>query len=128
MAKRIQDGERAAGKPDFQGFVFEGKASESLTCNAVEWIYSYGGGTIIDSDKKMTINNPNAIKALETAKRWVGTISPTGCHDLRRRRRGEIWQVGNAAFMRNWPCTYSLGADLRSSDFREIRCDGLAEG
>jgi trehalose/maltose transport system substrate-binding protein len=41
MAKRIQDGERAAGRPDFQGFVFEGKASESLTCNALEWIYSY---------------------------------------------------------------------------------------
>ena len=52
MAKKIQDGERAAGNPDFQGFVFEGKASESLTCNAVEWIYSYGGGTVIDPDKK----------------------------------------------------------------------------
>src|SRR5215471_9996546 len=26
MAKKIQDSERAAGKPDFQGFVFEGKA------------------------------------------------------------------------------------------------------
>jgi len=70
MAKKIQDGERAAGKPDFQGFVFEGKASESVTCNAVEWIYSYGGGTVIDPDKNVTINNPNAIKALETAKSW----------------------------------------------------------
>jgi trehalose/maltose transport system substrate-binding protein len=42
MAKKIEDVERAAGKPDFQGFVFEGKA-ESLTCNALEWIYGYGG-------------------------------------------------------------------------------------
>jgi len=41
-AKKIQDGERAAGKPDFQGFVFEGRASESVTSNALEWIYSYG--------------------------------------------------------------------------------------
>ena len=38
MAKKIQDGERKAGKPDFQGFVFEGKASESVTCNALEWV------------------------------------------------------------------------------------------
>lgn len=68
MANKIQDGERQAGKSDFQAFVFEGKASESVTCNAVEWIYSYGGGTVIDSDRKVTINNPNAIKAFETAK------------------------------------------------------------
>ena len=45
MAKKIQDGERAAGKADFHGFVFEGKASESVTCNALEWIYSFNGGT-----------------------------------------------------------------------------------
>ncbi|HYY29248.1 MAG TPA: extracellular solute-binding protein [Chthoniobacterales bacterium] len=55
MAKKIQDGERAAGKPDFQGFVFEGKASESVNCNALEWIYSYGGGSVIEPDKKVTI-------------------------------------------------------------------------
>src|SRR6201997_2944187 len=78
MAKKIRDGERAAGNLDFQGFVFEGKASESVTCNALEWIYSYGGGTVVDPDKKVTINNPNAIKALETAHSWIGTISPVG--------------------------------------------------
>jgi trehalose/maltose transport system substrate-binding protein len=76
MAKKIQNGERKAGNPDFQGFVFEGKASESVTCNAIEWIYSYGGGTIVEPNKKITINNPHAIKALKTAKSWVGTISP----------------------------------------------------
>ena len=86
MAKKIQDGERKDGKADFQGFVFQGKASESVTCNAIEWIYSFGGGIIVEPDKKVTINNPNAIKALETAKSWVGTISPSGCHHLRRRR------------------------------------------
>src|SRR5262245_48099235 len=40
MAKKIQDGERKDGKKDFQGFVFQGKASESVTCDALEWIYS----------------------------------------------------------------------------------------
>ncbi len=69
MAKKIQEEEREAGKPDFQGFVFQGKASESVTCNAIEWIYSFDGGTIIEPDKKVTINNPNAIKALETGER-----------------------------------------------------------
>jgi trehalose/maltose transport system substrate-binding protein len=114
MAKKIQDGERAGGNPDFQGFVFQGKASESLTCDAVEWIYSYGGGRVIDPDKKVTINNPNAIQALETAKSWVGTISPTDVTTYGEEESRRIWQAGNAAFMRNWPYAYSLGADLKS--------------
>jgi trehalose/maltose transport system substrate-binding protein len=114
MAKKIQDGERKAGKPDFQGFVFQGKASESVTCNAIEWVYSYGGGTIVEPDKKVTINNPHAIKALDTAKSWVGTISPLGVTTYGEEEARNIWQAGNAAFMRNWPYAYSLGQDPKS--------------
>jgi trehalose/maltose transport system substrate-binding protein len=114
MAKKIQDGERKDGKSDFQGFVFEGKASESVTCNAVEWIYSYGGGSVIDADKKVTINNPNAIKALDTAKTWVGSISPAGVTTYGEEEARNIWQGGNAAFMRNWPYAYALAQDPKS--------------
>jgi trehalose/maltose transport system substrate-binding protein len=114
MAKKIQDGERKGGKPDFQGFVFEGKASESVTCNAIEWVYSYGGGTIVEPDKKVTINNPKAIKALETAKSWVGTISPLGVTTYSEEDARNVWQAGNAAFMRNWPYAYALGSDPKS--------------
>lgn len=114
MAKKIQDGERQAGKADFQGFVFEGKASESVTCNAIEWIYSFDGGVIVEPDKKVTINNPNAIKALETAKGWVGTISPKGVTTYGEEEARNVWQAGNAAFMRNWPYAYALGHDPKS--------------
>ncbi|HEY5706024.1 MAG TPA: ABC transporter substrate-binding protein [Terrimicrobiaceae bacterium] len=114
MAKKIQDGERAAGKPDFHGFMFQGKASESVTCNALEWIYSYGGGTIVDPDKKITINNPEAIKAIEMAKSWVGTISPKGVTTYGEEESRNIWQAGNSAFMRNWPYAYALGQDAKS--------------
>jgi trehalose/maltose transport system substrate-binding protein len=114
MAKKIQDGERKAGKPDFQGFVFQGKASESVTCNALEWVYSFGGGVIVEPDKKVTINNPKAIKALETARSWVGTISPLGVTTYGEEDARNIWQAGNAAFMRNWPYAYALGSDPKS--------------
>ena len=114
MAKKIQEGERASGNPEFQGFVFQGKPSESLTCNVVEWIYSYGGGTVIDPHKKVTINNPDAVKALETAKSWVGTIAPKNVTTYGEEEARNIWQSGNAAFMRNWPYAYSLSADPKS--------------
>jgi len=114
LAKKIQEGERAAGMGDFHGFVFQGKASESVTCNALEWIYSFNGGTIVEPDKKVSINNPNAIKALETAKGWVGTISPKGVTTYGEEEARNVWQAGNAAFMRNWPYAYALGNDPKS--------------
>jgi len=114
MAKKIQDGERQAGKPDFHGFVFEGKASESITCSAIEWIYSYGGGTIIDPDGKVTINNPNAIKALDTARSWIGSIAPEDVVTYEEEQARNIWQSGGAAFMRNWTYAYALGANSDS--------------
>src|SRR6516164_4899080 len=114
MAKKIQEGERKEGKKDFQGFVFQGKASESVTCNALEWVYSYDGGTIISPDKKVTINNPSAIKALQTARSWVGTISPAGVVTYGEEEARNVWQAGNAAFMRNWPYAYATGQHEKS--------------
>jgi trehalose/maltose transport system substrate-binding protein len=128
MAKKIQDGERAAGNLGFQGFVFEGKSSESLTCDAVEWIYSYGGGTIIGPDKTVTINNPKAIKALQTAKSWVGTISATAVTTYGEEEARNIWQSGNAAFMRNWPYAYLLGENPQSPIAGKFDVTALPKG
>ena len=58
MAKKIQDGEQKTN-PNFAGFVFQGNAYEGLTCNALEWIASAGGGHFIDNGK-VTINNAKA--------------------------------------------------------------------
>jgi trehalose/maltose transport system substrate-binding protein len=114
MAKKIMDGERKDGKSDFYGFVFQGKSSETVTCDAIEWVYSYGGGTIIEPDKKVSINNPNAIKALEEAHSWVGTIAPAGVVTYDEEPARNVWQDGKAAFMRNWPYAYALGQDPKS--------------
>src|SRR5690606_11370649 len=78
MAQTIQDGERAEGNPDFWGFVWQGNSYEGLTCDALEWIASNGGGTIISPDGQVTIDNPAAVEAVERAAGWVGTISPDG--------------------------------------------------
>jgi trehalose/maltose transport system substrate-binding protein len=108
-AKEIQDAERAAGKADIQGFVFQGNAYEGLTCDALEWVKSYGGGQIIEADGSISINNPQAVAALEQAKSWIGTISPEGVLSYQEEESRGVWQLGNAVFMRNWPYAYQLG-------------------
>ena len=67
------------------GFVFQGKAYEGLTCNALEWIDSYGGGTIVDADgrrSRSTIRRPPRRSTL--AAELVGTIAPRGRAQLQR--------------------------------------------
>jgi trehalose/maltose transport system substrate-binding protein len=108
-AKKVMEGERKAGAADFQGFVFQAKAYEGLTCDALEWVASFGGGEIIDKTGAVTINNPNAAKALDTAASWIGTIAPGGVLNYDEEGARGTFQNGKALFMRNWPYAWSLG-------------------
>ncbi len=113
-AKKIMDGERKAGNKDMQGFVFQGKAYEGLTCDALEWVASFGGGTIVEPDGKISINNPQAIAAIELAGSWMGTITPTGALNYEEEEARTVFQSGNAVFMRNWPYAWALAQDAAS--------------
>ena len=106
MAARIQAGERAKGKKQFWGFVWQGAADEGLTCDALEWQATEGGGRIIEEDKTISVNNPQAIRALQRAARWVGSISPPGVVGYREWDSLNVWVAGDAAFMRHWPSAY----------------------
>ena len=108
-AQQVMDAERAEGAADIWGYVWQGNAYEGLTCNALEWIKSNGGGQIIDPDGTITVNNPQAVAALEMAASWVGTISPPGVLSYTEEESRGVWQTGNAVFMRNWPYAYGLG-------------------
>src|ERR1700733_8010924 len=77
MAAKIQRAERGGGQKGFWGFVWEEASSEALTCNALEWQVSEGGGPIVENDI-VTVNNPRAVAAWARAARWVGAISPPG--------------------------------------------------
>ena len=111
MAMTIQEGERGEGNQDFWGYVWQGNAYEGLTCDALEWVASSNGGEIVSPDGVITINNENAIQALETAAGWVGTISPPGVTGFQEEDARAVWHAGNAAFMRNWPYAYGLTLD-----------------
>lgn len=117
-AAAIQEAERKEGNKDFHGYVWQGKATESLTCGALEWIHSYGGGSIVEPDGKITINNEHTARALDMAAGWVGTISPKGVLNYAEEDSRGVFQNGQAAFMRNWPYVWALanGADSRIKD------------
>ncbi|RVD55029.1 ABC transporter substrate-binding protein [Mesorhizobium sp. M2D.F.Ca.ET.140.01.1.1] len=108
-ARLVMDKERAAGNKDIWGFVFQGNAYEGLTCNALEWVMSNGGGGIIEPDGGISINNPKAAATLEMVKSWIGTIAPPGVLAYQEEESRGVWQTGNAVFMRNWPYAYALG-------------------
>ena len=113
-ARLVQEGERAAGNPDFWGYVWQGRAYEGLTANVLEWINSRGGGTFVDEAGEITINNPAAVHALELAASWVGTISPEGVLNYTEEEARGVFQSGQALFMRNWPYAWALAESADS--------------
>jgi trehalose/maltose transport system substrate-binding protein len=105
MALRIQRGERERGKSAFWGYIWQGAEYEGLTCNALEWQASHGGGRIVERDGQVSVNNPRVKRALESAARWIGTISPTSVLTYTESDTLNVFRAGNAAFMRHWSST-----------------------
>jgi trehalose/maltose transport system substrate-binding protein len=108
QSSRIQKGERMTGRPDFWGYVWQGAEYEGLTCNALEWQSSQGGGNLVEQDRTVHVDNPAAIRAFARAASWIGTISPPGVTAYLEEDSRNLWQSGSAAFLRNWSYVYPL--------------------
>jgi len=107
-AARIQKQERLRGIDDMWGWVWQGAPYEGLTCNALEWLLSYGSAGIVDQLGTITVNTPEAREALSMAAGWVGSISPTGVLNYDEEKARGVFQSGRAVFMRNWPYAWAL--------------------
>lgn len=127
-ARIIQEGERATGNEKFWGYVWQGRASEGLTCNALEWLGSFGAGRIVEADGRISVNNPEAAKALSLAASWVGTISPKGVLNYSEEEARGVFQSGNAAFMRNWPYAWNLAQSEDSAVRGKVGVTVLPKG
>ncbi|MBY0371219.1 ABC transporter substrate-binding protein [bacterium] len=107
-AKDILEKEKAAGNADLWGYVYQGRAYEGLTCNALEWIASFGGGQLFDASGKATFNNPQAVAALDWIGAQTGTIVPRGALSYSEEEARGTFQSGKAIFLRNWPYVWGL--------------------
>jgi trehalose/maltose transport system substrate-binding protein len=107
-ARKVVAAEKKAGNGKLVGFVFQGKAYEGLTCNALEWVDSFGGGTIVDPRGQVTLNNPKAVEAIDFFASLIGNVAPKGVLSYDEEGARGAFQSGNAVFMRNWPYAWAL--------------------
>jgi trehalose/maltose transport system substrate-binding protein len=112
MAAKIQAGEQKSN-PNFAGFVFQGNAYEGLTCDALEWLASAGAGHMVDNGKA-TINNAKAATILDAFRNQVGKTMPRGVTTYQEDQTEHAFDNGDAAFARNWPYQYGIGAGAGS--------------
>ncbi|HMX10438.1 MAG TPA: ABC transporter substrate-binding protein [Burkholderiaceae bacterium] len=107
-ARKIVAAERQAGATELQGYLFQGRGYEGLTCNLLEWLVSHGGGRIVEDDGRISVHNPRAQQALRRAAGWIGTISPAEVLNHAEEDSRRLFQAGQAVFMRNWPYAWPL--------------------
>ena len=127
-AARMQGAERAAGHVSLWGYVWQGRAYEGLTCNALEWVASEGGGTIVADDGQAAVDNAAAARALTRAAAWVDNISPPGVLNYGEEEARGVFQSGDAVFMRNWPYAWSLAQGTDSPVRGKVRVAPLPVG
>jgi len=127
-AARIQREERAVGDSRLWGYVWQGRAYEGLTCNALEWVASEGGGNIVADDGRASVASAAAARAVTRAAAWVESISPPGVLNYAEEEARGVFQSGDAVFMRNWPYAWSLAQDKDSPVRGKVRVAPLPAG
>ncbi|MGR3279552.1 extracellular solute-binding protein [Acaryochloris marina NIES-2412] len=113
VALKIQDSERKKGNKNFWGFIWQGKADEGLTCNALEWQSSHGGGILINSNGEIDFNE-STISAFDRAKKWINNITLPMVLTYGQRDILGVWERKKAVFMRHWP--YAYHASIRDGE------------
>jgi len=129
MAFRIQQGERTRGDKNFWGFVWPGAPDEGLTCLALEWQMSEGGGRIIEANQTVSVNNRHAVRAWQRAAHWIGWISPPNVTSY------EEWDAtnhfensGEAAFRHAWTSDYFLTNQVERPTYGKTGITSVPDG
>lgn len=97
-----------AKEPGLYGFVWQGKQYEGLVCNALEYLWSNGGGVLIDG--RIVINSPQNVQALQFMRDLIvryGVTPPLVTTAIEEPTR-HLFEGGKALFMRNWPYAWNI--------------------
>ena len=84
------------------GFVWQGAANESLTCNTLEFVWAFGG-EVLDGAGNVTFDSPETRAALQQMSDLVTSgASPPDITSFNESKALSTFQLGQAVFMRNW--------------------------
>jgi multiple sugar transport system substrate-binding protein len=112
MAKKVK--EDAGTK---FGFVFQGANYEGGVCNALEYIWSYGGD-ILDGEK-VVIDSPDAVAGLAEYRSMISDgITTQAVSTYKEEEAQAAFLRGDAVFMRNWSYVYALTSDPTQSKIK----------
>jgi multiple sugar transport system substrate-binding protein len=92
----------APREPGLHGFVWQGKQYEGLVCNALEFVWSHGGGLAAD-DVDGAVRGLAFMRALVTQR-----VSPDFVTTMTEEPARVAFGRGNALFLRNWPYARGL--------------------
>jgi multiple sugar transport system substrate-binding protein len=95
------------------GFVWQGGAYESLTCNTLEFVWAYGG-RVLDEEGKAVFDSAQTRAALEEMLKLVTSgVSPRDTATYDEVTSLDAFERGEAVFLRHWASSW---ASLRGGD------------
>lgn len=101
------------------GYLMQVAQYEGLVCNALEFIASYGG-TVVDGDGNITINNDGVRNALTMMKKIVDSgIVPENFSAFMENECQNMFANGDAVFMRTWAGHYASAVNPEMSKVAE---------
>ncbi|WP_295587572.1 ABC transporter substrate-binding protein [uncultured Lamprocystis sp.] len=127
-ARRIQEAQRLLGNTSFWGFAWPGGEDEALTATAIEWISSQGGGTLVEPDGRVSVNNPRAQFALQRAANWIRGITPAAALTATPHDNLDGFRAGAAGLMRNWSTAWTSLQDQQTPVAERIAVAPLPKG
>jgi multiple sugar transport system substrate-binding protein len=91
-----------------EGFVWQGAAYESLTCNTLEYVWAFGG-QVLDEGGQVAFDSPHTRAALQQMADLVTSgASPQETATYTEQTALAAFQGGDAALMRNWSYAWVL--------------------
>ena len=99
------------------GFVFQGANYEGGVCNALEYIWNYGGDVL--DGRKVVVDSPEAVAGLSEYRSMISDgVTTRAMATYMEEESQAAFLNGDAVFMRNWSYVYALASDPAQSKIK----------